>query len=272
MSNKNFFHKAADVLTALSKVAVESHGCVIPPYGREGKRLIIMGNGPSLRETISTSMEQLCAADTIAVNFAANTPEFFDIRPRYYILADPLFFAGEPTAAVAALWENLAKAEWKMTLFVPFGKRVPASFRHEVVRFNAVGVDAPASLENRLFDMRRAMPRPRNVLIPAIMLGVWMEYKDIVIVGADHSWMQTISVNSHNQIISVQPHFYKEPEGEQKRVNNEYTGYHLHQIIHSFYVAFNAYHQIARYAATKGISITNATPTSFIDAFPRTRL
>lgn len=272
MSGKNFFYKTADVLTALSKALLESHSSRIPRVTDPCRRLIVMGNGPSLRQTLTDSMEQLCAADTLAVNFAANAPEFFRVRPRYYVLADPHFFAAAPADNVARLWQHLGEVDWEMTLMVPFGVTLPPQCRLKVVRFNAVGVDAPQWLEDRLFDMRRAMPRPRNVLIPAIMLGVWMEYKDIVIVGADHSWMRTIGVDSLNRVISVQPHFYKEPEGEQKRVDSEYAGYSLHRIVYSFYVAFNAYHQIARYAAKKGISITNATPDSFIDAFPRATL
>ena len=272
MSQKNFFHTAADLLTALTKVVLGSHRSAIPRYGDDGKRLIIMGNGPSLRQTIADSSDILCQTDTMAVNFAANAPEFFSLRPRFYILADPHFFAAAQHDNVRKLWDNLASADWKMTLFVPFGIKLPDGFKHEVMRFNAVGVDAPQWLENKLFSMQRAMPRPRNVLIPAIMLGVWMNYKDIIIVGADHSWMQTISVDTQNHVISVQPHFYKESAGEQKRVNSEYEGYRLHQIIHSFYVAFNAYHQIARYAKTKGITIYNATPESFIDAFERRAL
>lgn len=272
MSHKNIFHTAADLLTALAKVTLGSHRSAIPRYGEDGRRLIIMGNGPSLRQTIADSADILRQTDTMAVNFAANSPEFFTLRPRYYILADPHFFVADQNENVRKLWKNLGSADWKMTIFVPFGTKLTEEIRHEVVRFNAVGVDAPEWLENKLFAMQRAMPRPRNVLIPAIMLGIWMDYKDIVIVGADHSWMRTLSVDSENRIISVQPHFYKEPEGEQKRVNSEYEGYRLHQIVHSFYVAFNAYHQIARYAKTKGITIYNATPESFIDAFERRTL
>ncbi|MDE7154346.1 MAG: hypothetical protein K2O00_07910 [Muribaculaceae bacterium] len=269
MSEKNLFYKSADTLTALSKVMLESHRSHIPRVTDPDRRLIVMGNGPSLRQTMADSMEQLQAADTMAVNFAANAPEFFEVRPRYYVLADPHFFSQEPNVNVVKLWENLSAADWDMMLLVPFGVKLPPQCRLKTVRFNAVGIDAPEWLETRLFDMCRAMPRPRNVLIPAIMLGVWIGYKDIVIVGADHSWMRTLGVDSSNRIISVQPHFYKEPVGEQKRVDSEYSAYHLHQIVHSFYVAFNAYHQIARYAAKKGILITNATPESFIDAFPR---
>lgn len=269
MSEKNFFHKVADTLTALSKVALCSHRSNIPENSEPERSLIIMGNGPSLRTTISESVDCLMANHTMAVNFAANAPEFFMIKPRYYVLADPHFFQAMDDGNVERLWDNLAKADWPMTLFVPFGVKLPDRFGGTVVRFSAVGVDASPSLERILFNTRRAMPRPRNVLIPSIMLGVWMNYRRIFIVGADHSWMQTINVNSDNQVVSVQPHFYKEPEKEQSRVNSEYAGYHLHQIIQSFYVAFNAYHQIARYASKRGINIFNSTPNSFIDAFPR---
>lgn len=74
-------------------------------------------------------------------------------------------------------------------------------------------------------------------------------YKSVYVVGADHSWMSTISVNERNEVVSIQPHFYKDGENELKRVTTDYLRYPLHQIIHSFYVAFKSYHQIAAHAA-----------------------
>jgi hypothetical protein len=73
-------------------------------------------------------------------------------------------------------------------------------------------------------------------------------------------------------VISIQPHFYKEDENEEKRIKVDYLKYPLHQIINSFYIAFKAYHNIKRYAMHKGVSIYNVTPESFIDAFPRADL
>jgi hypothetical protein len=107
------------------------------------------------------------------------------------------------------------------------------------------------------------------VLIPAIMAGIWLGYKEISIVGADHSWMQSIWVDDNNNVVSVQPHFYKDDEKEQKRVDSEYKGYRLHQIINSFYVAFKSYHNIERFARSRGVKIYNATQGSYIDAFER---
>ena len=56
------------------------------------KPLIILANGPSLRQTIDEYGVVLKEFPTLAVNFAANTPEFRSIKPNYYVLADPHFF------------------------------------------------------------------------------------------------------------------------------------------------------------------------------------
>lgn len=66
----------------------------IPPEEpvKTGKSIVIMGNGPSLRQTIDKDAIWLCSNDLMAVNFAANTPDFFNLRPGYYILADGHFF------------------------------------------------------------------------------------------------------------------------------------------------------------------------------------
>ncbi|MCC8176092.1 MAG: hypothetical protein LUC85_01995 [Bacteroidales bacterium] len=218
-------------------------------------------------------MDKLKSTPCLAVNFAALAEDFIDIKPRYYVLADPHFFSSNER--VKQLIDRLKNVDWKMTLFVPAtSKHVPdfSGTRVKVERFNAVGVDAWPWLEKALMGRRLAMPRPRNVLIPSIMIALWLGYKKVLVAGADHSWMQSIWVNERNEVVSVQPHFYKEPEGEQKRVDSEYRGYRLHEIVHSFYVAFRAYHQIARFAKAIGSEVINVTPGSYIDAFPRSEL
>ena len=44
-------------------------------------RLIVLGNGPSLRRNIDEDMDTLTSTDCMAVNFAANAPEFVRIDP-----------------------------------------------------------------------------------------------------------------------------------------------------------------------------------------------
>lgn len=260
----------ADTLTALIKVAIQSRPAGRIKSKKQEKPLIIMGNGPSFRDTIDNHLDILCQNDTLAVNFAANSPEFFQIKPRYYTLADPLFFEDSDAENMIALYDNLNKVDWQMTLIIPV--KAPVKVKNPnitVERFNMVGVDGARWLKHILFDSRMAMPRPRNVLIPSIMAAIWLGYKEIYLVGADHSWMKSISVDNDNHVVSIQTHFYKDSNKELGRKRDLFANVKLHEVAHSYYTAFKAYHTILDYITPKGVKIYNATPKSFIDAFER---
>lgn len=235
--------------------------------------LIIMGNGPSLNETIAESAERLLKTDLLAVNFAANTPVFRQFKPRYYVLADPHFFnAAQPN--VEELKKNLRAVDWPMTLFIPFGCK-PLNIENSnitVERFNMIGAEGFGSIKSRLYRWRRAMPRPRNVLIPSIMIAIWLGYKNIYIAGADHTWTKTLAVSDNNEVISIQPHFYKDEKTELNRAATVYKNVRIHEILESFSIAFKAYHDIERFARSQGVRVCNVTPGSFIDAFERSTL
>lgn len=239
--------------------------------------LIIMGNGPSLRSFIDGGPDLREGFDLMAVNFAANAPEFRSLRPQLYILADPHFFNGHATDPnVKRLWENLSSVSWRMTLWLPVGHKAMAwailgslPKNVEVRWFNLTPVEGRGILSRALVKAGLGMPRPRNVLIPAIMTAIRAGYREIYLVGADHTWSRSLWVDEKNCVVSVQPHFYKDNEKEAERVASEYAGYHLHDILGSLTVAFRSYFDIADHASRMGVTITNATPGSFIDAFPR---
>lgn len=240
--------------------------------------LIILANGPSLRQTIDNYGDKLRHYPTLAVNFAANSPEFSDLRPKYYVLADPHFFRATDDENVTRLLKNLSAVTWPMRLFVDrryksaFAKVLNLPENIKLEGFNAVGAEGFAWFERLAYRSGLAMPRPRNVLIPSIMIGIRLGYRDIYICGADHSWMRDIAVTEDNVVVSGMTHFYKESSTEVRRARNEYRGYRLHQIISSYYVAFLSYHKIRSYADAIGVRIINSTPGSYIDAFPRAPL
>lgn len=249
----------------------------INPANSATNQLIILGNGPSLRTNLDNDLDLLRSADTLAVNFAANTPEFSEIQPTYYLLADPHFFdkAGDDPN-VGRLIENLNSITFPMTLFVPAGARKADSYFHNhnltVKHFSFTAVEGYTWFENAMMNSHRGMPRPRNVLIPSIMVGIWLGYKEIYLLGADHSWLKTLSVNDRNEVVSIQPHFYKEDSREQQRVNEVYVNRQLHEVLESMMIAFKSYHRIREYADRCGTQIFNSTPGSMIDAFERASL
>ena len=253
-----------------------------PAGSLKEERLIIMGNGPSLRDTIANHSEILKTVDTLAVNFAANADTYRELRPNLYVLADPHFFRTDAEEGkssdpnVVRLWENIAATDWPMTLYVPCRATLPESIQGNgnimVKRYNLTPGEGLRGPVHWLYRHGFAMPRPRNVLIASIMVALREGYRDISIVGADHTWSRDLWVDDRNRVISVQKHFYKDNDKEFERVAQEYAGYHLHDILNSLTIAFRSYHQIADYAATLGANITNCTPGSFIDAFPRSEL
>ncbi len=268
--------KAGQSLASIAKVLIKSRRATVSCSAEEGDELVVLGNGPSLNQTIAEHSDFLSGRELLAVNFAANTPVFNQLKPDYYVLADPHFFNAKDNQAVMSLWQNIADADWKMTLMVPVKAKVPAEVldngKITVERYNLTPVEGNRCVRHLLYRLNLGMPRPRNVLIPSLMLSVAKGFKQIYVAGADHSWMKTISVDDDNHVVSIQPHFYKDSAGEKSRVSTEYMNYPLHQIVYSFYVAFRSYHTIRDYAESRHATITNITPGSFIDAFPRKKL
>ena len=206
----------------------------------------------------------------MAVNFAANAPEFAWLKPEFYILADP-HFANTADSEVARLIHSINSIDHHMTLLLPHGfdSCVFTSPNLSIRHFPATGIEGARFLRDFAINRRLGMPRPRNVLVCAIMCAIWLGFRKIYITGADHTWTRTLSVNEQNTVVSIQPHFYCESGDEQERVAAVYRDVRMHQILESFSIAFKAYHDIADYARRHGIEIYNSTPGSFIDAFDR---
>lgn len=276
MAAESPLHNLGLSLKSLAKMALKARPLHWPKTPRTAP-LMVLGNGPSLTDTLASRPGLVADCDLMAVNFAALAPEFQSLRPRWYVLADPHFFSHGSDLRVERLWSTLASATWELTLLVPreslrsARRRLAATAGSglRVMGYNAVGVEGWGWLEHMAYASGLGMPRPRNVLIPALMCALRLGYTRIWLAGADHSWMRTLSVDNANRVVSVQPHFYTDPAEEQQRIDAVYEGVRLHDVIHSFYTAFRAYHRIARHARRLGVDIVNITPGSMIDAFPR---
>ena len=273
-----FFSKTISSLASLAKVALLREGSSPLSTHGKGKSIVILGNGPSLRQTLDNDIDRLLGHDLMAVNFAANTPEFFLLRPSYYVLADGHFFAGVSSDSnVRNLWDTFERITWEMTLFIPSRYRHLASAlllkapQVKLKFFSLTPLEGFKGLTNFLTHSGLGMPRPRNVMIPAIVCAIRQGYDKIYLCGADHTWTRTLSVDDENFVVSVQPHFYKDNDEEHSRVRSTYAGLHLHDVLGSMTVAFRSYWEIAAYANGRKVEIINATPGSMIDAFPRTK-
>ncbi|MBD5221175.1 MAG: hypothetical protein HDS70_02265 [Bacteroidales bacterium] len=279
-SLKTLLSQTAASCASLIKIALQSRPVGKTPVPASGRDLLILGNGPSLTDTLENHPDFIRGKDLLAVNFAANAPLFESLRPNLYVLADPHFFLPGDDEKVYNLWRRLGAASWDITLFIPTRFRKEAerlltasSSKHlTTATFNLTPIEGFSKLKRFAFRHSLGMPRPRNVLIPSIMTGLRLGYKRIYIAGADHSWSRTLWVDDSNRVVTVQPHFYPDDEKERERVTAAYAGIHLHDIYTSFAIAFRSYFEIEAYASALGVEIINVTPGSFIDAFARLKL
>ena len=278
---QTFVSRAWQTTLSIVKIILKSRPCSPPPQCDGNDEIVILGNGPSLNDTMALHKDFLMGRHLLAVNFAANTPIFQELKPCFYMLTDPVFFTRTDMDNVQNLWSNFAtKVDWDMTLFIPTlakinmqWKEMLASNKHiNICTYNMTPIEGFHWFENLAYSRGWGMPRPRNVLIPSVMQAIAMRYKTVYIAGADHSWTKTLSVDDENRVVSIQPHFYKEAKSEEERIKVDYMNIKLHEVLESMQIAFRTYHTIQRYALTRGINILNITPDSFIDAFPRKKL
>ena len=278
---KSLISQSWQTALSVAKIILQSRPCDTPPQAKSDEELVILGNGPSLNDTMQNHKDFLLSRHLLAVNFAANTPLFTELKPKFYMLTDPVFFNRMELDNVQQLWRNFAETvDWEMTLFIPTKAKKKGDWYTNlrknknitICTYNMTPVEGVQWFENLAYNHRWGMPRPRNVLIPSIMQAIAMRYKTIYLAGADHSWLKTLSVDDDNRVVSIQPHFYKEAKSEEERIKKDYMNIPLHQVLESMYIAFRTYHTIRRYANYRGAKTLNITPNSFIDAFERLKL
>ena len=274
---------------SLLRIILQSKFSNIVKGSTQHKGLLILGNGPSLNDTLATTdLNTVQSFDLLAVNNAANDDKFTELKPTYYLLNAVTYFQEDEElnefyiSTNRTLFDSLkTKTKWKMTLLVPFRAKKCKAMKDllasnpniDVAYFNQTPIEGLNFWTHRWFRRGWGMPRPHNVLIPSIMVGIRLGYRKIAIVGADHSWLQDLNVNEKNEALLRHVHYY-EPEGSKPMKVEDRIAQprKLHEIIHKFYLSFQGYWIIKDFAKHKGITIINASKVSMIDAFDRKEL
>lgn len=269
-----FFVEFTQTFLSVIKILVQSKKVDKPQKVCLHEEVVLLGNGPSLRPLIENKRDFLDGKSLFAVNYAVLSEYYTELKPDYYLVADPAFFTQKEHCD--KLFDALAAStHWDLQLYLSADARKSklwqsklAGNRHIQVRyFNMTPVEGFRWFSHWAFRTGLGSPRPRNVLIPSIMTALRMPFRTIYIAGADHSWMKEIWVNEDNVVMEDLHHFY-DKKGSERYVSDR----HLHDLLMSMYVAFKSYHIIKRYAESIGKKIVNVTEGSYIDAFERKKI
>lgn len=280
-----FISNVVNTKLSTVRIIVMSKWNVQFPKAKEGEECIVLGNGPSLKQTLVEDLEFIKKRKLIAVNFFAFSEAFQNLKPEYYLLNAPEYFS---EVAPHATWEGNRnrvfkilneQTNWPMILFVPM-TAAKTSFWKNIIQdnknisicyYNTTPVEGLTSYSHFYFKRGWGMPRPHNVLVPGVFLALNMGYKKVFITGADHSWHEEIIVDENNLVNVKHEHFY---DSKQISPMHKLGGkaFYLHDFFRKMYLSFEAYFILKKYAASLNASIINISKKSYIDAFEKQKV
>ncbi len=246
------------------------------------KRVVVLGNGPSFRKSIDDNIDFIRNNELICLNHFAITDYYVELKPSYYFaIAHDLFLDNTDVKYIHAsnkLFNAIVeKTTWKLKFFITNEARSQKRWQNilrqnsniEIIYMNLTPVEGFDRFMFKRFAKAKGMPRPHNVMVPAIFSAINIGFKEIILLGADHSWIKELFVDQNNKVLFFDKHFY-DKERKLKKFNFDENNYpKLHQILDSLSRAFESYHTLNEYANYRKVTIKNCTPDSFIDAFVR---
>ena len=269
---------------SLGKILLQSPlSHALPMDKRKKDACVILANGPSLKSGMAAFGDRLSAYDVFGVNLYPSTDFFEQLPPHFLVVAAPEFFIPnvlESYKAMAEAFFNdlLHRTTQPIHLFFPKLAAAYPAWQQKLDGnpllswsfYNSTPVEGFSALVEWAIASRRGMPRPHNVLIPTLVLALQMGYKQIYLMGADHSWLKDLWVNEDNRVMLKQKHFYDEDTAKAAPMYKlGRTERNLHEVLEKFQLSFKAYHLLQAYAEKRGVSIINLSPNSYIDAFER---
>ena len=245
----------------------------------------ILGNGPSLNEDLIPHMSFFRDQNVFVVNFFALTETFKTLQPKYYILADPCFFIKSKNEELQKRSDHLMnhlkeKCNWPIILIVPFpgvntiSCQLRGNKNIRIIGFNGVSCRKAFKWFDRwVHNQQWAIFSGIDVTAVAIYLAMMVGFKEINLLGVDHSAFKNITVGPDNEIYEKIVHFYDNNELKPQPImweeNNRFRYLKLHEYLGYTSKTFETYHYIREYAEYKKVKVYNRCKVSYIDAFER---
>lgn len=242
----------------------------------------VLANGPSLKSIVPklATDNEFKDVDFIVLNFFAFDEIFFEIKPKHYCLADPMFFQDcnrrEDVQRLFSILEN--QVNWKLHI------HVPSYFYNTFIKFSKLKNSHLVIVENIDFEYKGferfrhffykqglAIPRIETVAILAIFIGLNSGYSQVNLYGVDHTFLDNLKINDENQLCSLATHFYDKDEPVLKPLlrNENDSIWKISDYLLSMGSLFKSHDQIGEYSKYLKVKILNCTTGSMIDSYER---
>lgn len=282
-----FFENALQSAVSLAKVLLLSK-FGLPKFSNQKTNASILGNGPSLNQTLTDNLDFLKETDIYCVNLFALSTVYTSLKPQNYVLLDPAFFMfseqNDGRKDIKKTFDAiLQQTDWSMRLFVPARSRnsyIVKKLEQEcpniqICRFNYTVVRGFPAFRHWFFEHNLGMPQCQNILTASLYVALLQDYKNVYLFGADHSWHEEIRITEQNEFEMRQVHFYDNANNvkHEKVVdvrNNSRP--RLHAQFLSLHKVFYSYEILNTFALYRRIKVLNASTKSYIDVFDKVKV
>jgi hypothetical protein len=247
--------------------------------------LIILGNGPSLKYSLREHENYFKNKDIMCVNGFALSEYYKILKPKYYVLSAPQFWRKNPTDANISFRESVFEkirndTDWELNIFISLAAKKSKYWKAQFITkpnikiyyYNHATVEGFQFFTHFIFRNNLGMMRQHNVLVPGIFSGINMNYKKIIIFGADHSWHEELTIDENNTVKINHEHFYDQGKVILPMFKFGGSEFKIHDMFYKWYLAFKGYFLLNEYAISKKTTILNASKKSYIDAFKKVKI
>ncbi len=255
---------------------------------KHGKTIVIIGNGPSMKQSFENALSFLREHECMVVNHFADSPYFMQIKPSSYVVVDPAF-SEDPDKLSEFVKNKVTKTvghltndvDWELSLYLPgtfrnsfFVERLKTNKHISIVYFNNNGRTLEKMKTFYFYLLNRDMIAPlgQTVLNSCLSLSITMGYSNIFIVGADTSWHEDYWMDQEtNDLYIIDKHFYGDVK-RRCRIDATDEPTRIHEELYFDSIALKNYWILAEYANYNHVKVYNASSYSWIDAFERKKL
>lgn len=241
------------------------------------KRCFILGAGPSIAHTDLARLNLECV---FVVNDFEKNKQFRSLTPEFHVISESNYFTeGGPERRLDLFRDKDKHISMDTTMLLglaarPFVNKYNLFKRHKVYYIGTQGIFTDNFPFNIGLD--HYIPNPKNSILTCMIAAVWMGFKEIYLLGCEHSFLSQPLGKSKSLGFS---HSYKDETFNLDTADNEILKKYVDsKELNCTYEAnvanvlqlFKNYRLFYSKALKihPDLQIFNATPNSFLDVFP----
>jgi len=268
----------------IENISLPSFYSTINNHSKKTDKIIILGNGPSLKSQLTNTIDFLKSNVCVCVNSFVSTEYYSIIKPKVYLLIDPNLFTvnadHESEKNRISIFDNIfSKTTWYMDLVVcnkyKNNDRIIKLKENKNINVLFINLDNYYTYNTKeerfeLFNKNLIEAPAQTVINTAVYLGIFWRYKTIILIGADTSLHEEIKIDQKSNVLFIEDkHFYGTKQRLIYKDSEQTIPFKIHELLHSIANMFELYWLLREYADFNNVKVLNASLNSYIDAFER---